>query len=258
MTNMTHEALRAFCADDNTLRDKIILVTGAGSGIGRAAALAYAKAGATVLLLGKTTEKLEVLYDDIEALHLATPAILPMDLKTADFALMQQTAHLIQKEFGRLDGLLHNAGILGALTPLSMYDPITFHEVMTVNAHATFMLTQALLPLLEASPSASVVFTTSGATHPKPRAFWGAYALSKQMVEGMSEIFTQETKNHTNLRFNCINPGATRTNMRAHAFPGEDPNTLKTPDEILNVYLALMSDATTAVRGQVIDCQPKA
>lgn len=254
---LTHDELRAFCADNSTLRDKIILVTGAGSGIGRAVALAYARAGATVLLLGKTSEKLESLYDEIEALNLATPAILPMDLKTADFAVMQQTAHLIRDEFGRLDGLLHNAGILGALTPLSMYDPITFHEVMTVNAYATFMLTQALLPLLEDSSSASVIFTSSGATHPKPRAFWGAYALSKQMVEGMSEIFTQETKNHTNLRFNCINPGATRTNMRAHAFPGEDPNTLKTPDEIVNVYLALMSDVSMAVKGQVIDCQPK-
>lgn len=254
---LTHDTLRAFCATSHSLKDKVILVTGAGDGIGRAVALAYAQAGATVLLLGKNLNKLETLYDEIEGQQLATPAIVQMDLKTANFDSMQAIAQLVHQEFGRLDGILHNAGILGALTPLSMYDPITFHEVMTINAHAPFMLTQALLPLLQVGPSASVVFTTSGASHPKPRAFWGAYALSKQMLEGMSEIFTQETQHHTNLRFNCINPGATRTNMRAHAFPGEDPNTLKTPEEILNVYLALMSDISIDVKGQIIDCQPK-
>lgn len=254
---MTHDMLRNFKAQPDSLKDKIILVTGAGDGIGRVVATAYAKCGATVLLLGKTQSKLEAVYDDIESLGLNMPAILPLDLKTADYATMQATAHLIEKEFGHLDGVLHNAGILGALTPLSMYDPFTFDEVMTVNAMATFTLTQTLLPLLEAAQSGSVVFTTSGATHPSPKAFWGAYALSKQMVEGMCGIFTQETQNHTTLRFNCINPGATRTNMRAHAYPGENPDNLKTPSDILPTYIALMSDETVGVKGQIIDCQPK-
>ncbi|MDO4441085.1 MAG: YciK family oxidoreductase [Moraxella sp.] len=252
---MTHHDIIHYTPTSDCLKDKIILVTGAGAGIGKEAALTYAKCGATVLLLGKTQSKLEAVYDEIEALGLAMPAILPMDLKTASFAQMNELANLIQKEFGRLDGVLHNAGILGALTPLEMYDPITFEEVMRVNTTATFMLTQALFPLLMSAPSGSVIFTSSGVA--KVRPFWGAYALSKQAVEGMSTIFTEETKNHTALRFNCINPGATRTNMRAHAFPGEDPMTLKTPKDIMSAYVYLMTDMASGVKGQVIHCQPK-
>lgn len=253
---LTHNDIRNFIPTANCLQDKIILVTGAGDGIGKVAALTYARLGATVLLLGKTQSKLEAVYDEIERLGLATPAILPMDLRTASFAQMNETATLIQKEFGRLDGVLHNAAILGALTPLEMYDPITFEDVMHVNLQAPFMLTQALFPLLQNAQSGSVVFTSSS-VGAAPRAFWGAYALSKQATEGMSSIFTQETKNHTTLRFNVINPGATRTNMRAHAFPGEDPMTLKTPEDIMNAYVCLMTDDASGIKGQVIDCQPK-
>ncbi|MDO4895089.1 MULTISPECIES: YciK family oxidoreductase [Moraxella] len=252
---MNHHDIRAFDYQADSLNGKIILVTGAGDGIGKVAALTYAKCGATVLLLGKTQSKLEAVYDEIESLHLPEPAILPLDLEKATFAQMQELARLIEKEFGHLDGVLHNAAILGALTPLEMYDPITFEQVMRVNSTAVFMLTQALMPLLKAASSGSVVFTSSGVA--KPRAFWGAYALSKQSLEGMATIFTQETNNHTTLRFNCINPGATRTNMRAHAFPGEDPYTLKTPEEIMSPYVYLMTDEAAGVKGEVIDCQPK-
>lgn len=254
-TQINHDHIRTFTPTPHCLDGKIILVTGAGDGIGKTVALTYAKCGATVLLLGKTQSKLEAVYDEIESLGLAAPAILPMDLKTATFAQMNELATLIEKEFGHLDGVLHNAGILGALTPLEMYDPITFDEVMHVNATAVFMLTQALFPLLQSAQSGSVIFTSSGVA--KVRAFWGAYALSKQAVEGMADIFTQETKNHTALRFNCINPGATRTNMRAHAFPGEDPNTLKTPDDIVGAYVYLMTDDASGIKGQVVHCQPK-
>ncbi len=253
---LTHNDIRNFIPTANCLQDKIILVTGAGDGIGKVAALTYARLGATVLLLGKTQAKLEAVYDDIETQGYPTPAILPMDLRTATFAQMNELATLIQKEFGRLDGVLHNAAILGALTPLEMYDPITFEDVMHVNLQAPFMLTQALFPLLQNAQSGSVVFTSSG-VGAVPRAFWGAYALSKQATEGMSSIFTQETKNHTTLRFNVINPGATRTNMRAHAFPGEDPQTLKTPEDIMSAYVCLMTDDASGIKGQVIDCQPK-
>lgn len=252
---MTTQDMLNYIPTADSLTDKIILVTGAGDGIGKVASLTYAKCGATVLLLGKTQSKLEAVYDKIESLGLATPAILPMDLEKASFAQMNELATLIQKEFGRLDGVLHNAGILGALTPLEMYDPITFGQVIHINATAVFMLTQALFPLLLSAPSGSVVFTSSGVA--KVRPFWGAYALSKQMIEGMSTIFTEETKNHTALRFNCINPGATRTNMRAHAFPGENPLTLKTPEDIMPAYVYLMTDMASGVKGQVIHCQPK-
>jgi len=253
---LSHEQIRNFVAEDDSLEGKVILVTGAGDGIGRVAALTYARFGATVLLLGRTTSKLEAVYDEIESMGGKQPAILPMDLETASYDEMQKLERLIDKEFGQLDGLLHNAGILGALTPLEMYDVDTFAQVMKVNCTATFMLTQALLPLLKDADNGSIVFTSSSVgTH--PRAFWGAYALSKQAVEGMSDIFTQETKNTTNLRFNCINPGGIRTNMRAHAYPGENPMSLKTPEDIMPGYVCLMSDESIGVRGQVVALQPK-
>ena len=253
---LSHEQIRNFVAEDDSLEGKVILVTGAGDGIGRVAALTYARFGATVLLLGRTTSKLEAVYDEIESMGGKQPAILPMDLETASYDEMQKLERLIDKEFGQLDGLLHNTGILGALTPLEMYDVDTFAQVMKVNCTATFMLTQALLPLLKDADNGSIVFTSSSVgTH--PRAFWGAYALSKQAVEGMSDIFTQETKNTTNLRFNCINPGGIRTNMRAHAYPGENPMSLKTPEDIMSAYVCLMSNESIGVRGQVVELQPK-
>ena len=253
---LTHDDIRSFVPSSNCLDGKTILVTGAGDGIGRVAALTYARYGATVLLLGRTSSKLEYVYDEIESLGGKQPAMLPMNLEGATYAEMQQLEGLINKEVGQLDGILHNAGILGQLTPLEMYDVDTFAQVMKVNFTATFMLTQALLPLLKDADHGSVVFSSSTVgTH--PRAFWGAYALSKQAVEGMSDIFTQETQNTTNLRFNCINPGGTRTNMRAHAYPGENPMSLKTPEDIMAGYVCLMSDESIGVRGQVIELQPK-
>lgn len=220
--SLTHGDIRSFLPPDNCLDGKTILVTGAGDGIGRVAALTYARYGATVLLLGRTSSKLEYVYDEIESLGGKQPAMLPMNLEGATYADMQQLEGLINKEVGQLDGILHNAGMLGQLTPLEMYDVDTFDQVMKVNFTATFMLTQALLPLLKDADNGSIVFTSSTVgTH--PRAFWGAYALSKQAVEGMSDIFTQETQNTTNLRFNCINPGGIRTNMRAHAYQEKIP-----------------------------------
>ena len=253
---LTHDDIRRFVPSDNCLDGKTILVTGAGDGIGRVAALTYARYGATVLLLGRTSSKLEYVYDEIESFGGKQPAMLPMNLEGATYAEMQQLEGLIGKEVGKLDGILHNAGLLGQLTPLEMYDIDTFAQVMKVNFTSTFMLTQALLPLLKDADNGSIVFTSSTVgTH--PRAFWGAYALSKQAVEGMSDIFTQETQSTTNLRFNCVNPGGTRTNMRAHAYPGENPMSLKTPEDIMAGYVCLMSDDSIGVRGQVVELQPK-
>ncbi|MBP2279530.1 NAD(P)-dependent dehydrogenase (short-subunit alcohol dehydrogenase family) [Psychrobacter sp. PL15] len=253
---LSHDDIRNFVPAENCLDGKTILVTGAGDGIGRVAALTYARYGATVLLLGRTSSKLEYVYDEIESFGGKQPAMLPLNLESATYAEMQQIEGMINKEVGQLDGILHNAGILGELTPLEMYDVDIFAKVMKVNCTATFMLTQALLPLLKDAVHGSIVFTSSTVgTH--PRAFWGAYALSKQATEGMSDIFTQETQNTTNLRFNCINPGGTRTNMRAHAFPGENPMSLKTPEDIMAGYVCLMSDASVNVRGQVVALQPK-
>ncbi len=236
----------------DVLRGRSILITGAGDGIGRAAALSFARHGATVLLLGRTLSKLEAVYDEIEQAGGAQPALLPLNLSSATLSDYTQMANMIENEIGHLDGILHNAAILGPLTPLQMYDPDTFDDVMTVNLRAPFQLTQTLLPLLRQSKDASVLFTTSSVGR-TARAFWGAYAVSKSGLESVSKIFSDELANVSSIRFNCINPGPTRTNMRAHAYPGENPYNLPTPDDIMPLYLYLMGPDSHGITGQSLD-----
>jgi len=243
-------------APADLLQDKIILVTGAGDGIGRAAALSYAAHGARVILLGRTVKKLEAVYDEIEAAGHAQAAIYPIDFSGASEDDYNEMAAVLQKEFGRLDGLLHNAGELGPRTPLGQYPADTWQKVMQVNATAPFLMTKALLPLLEAAPQASVVFTGSSVGY-EGRAFWGAYAVSKAAVENMMQIFAAELAETTAIRVNSINPGATRTGMRANAYPAEDPRTLKTPEDIMPLYLYLMGDDSKGTSGQQFLAQPK-
>lgn len=243
--------LLTYRAAPDLLANRVILVTGAGDGIGRAAALAYAKHGATVLLLGRTLSKLEAVYDEIELQGGAQPALLPLNLthaKPDDYLSILRT---IEKKEGRLDGILHNAALLGPMTTLANYDPEAWDEVMNVNLRAPFQLTQALLPLLSQSADASVLFTTSSVGR-TVRPLWGAYAISKQGVEGLSCLFADELA-ATNIRFNCLNPGATRTSMRAAAFPDENPATLPTPESIMPAYLYLMGGDSKGVTGQSLD-----
>lgn len=243
-------------APPGLLTDRVILVTGAGDGIGRAAAKALAAHGATVVLSGRTLAKLEKVYDEIEANGDPQPALVPVDFSLAGTQEYLQLADTIEREFGHLDGVLHNASLLGDITPLEMYDPDTWDTVMKVNLRAPFLLTQALLPLLKQSPDASIVFTTSSVGR-RARAFWGAYAISKCGIEGMSAMLADELMNTSNIRVNCINPGATRTTMRAAAYPGEDPMTLKTPEEIMPLYLYLLGPDSTGVTAQSLDAQPR-
>ena len=235
------------------LKDRIILITGAGDGIGRAAAISYALHGATVVLHGRTLNKLEVIYDEIESLGAPQPAILPLQLSSAserDYELLLDT---LDRQFGRLDGILHNAGILGERVPLADYPVNVWDDVMAVNLRAPFVITQALLPLLEKSKHASVVFAGSGVGR-EARECWGAYSVSKIAIEAVSQLFAKERVN-SNIRFNCINPGATRTAMRAKAYPNEDPKTLPTPDSIMPAYLYLMGEDSLHMNGQSIDAQ---
>jgi len=243
-------------APPGLLTDRVILVTGAGDGIGRAAAKAYAAHGATVVLAGRTLAKLESVYDEIEANGDPQAALVSVDFSLAGPAEYQQLADTIEKEFGHLDGILHNASVLGDITPLEMYDPDTWDTVMKVNLRAPLLLTQNLLPLLKQSPDAAVIFTSSSVGR-RARAFWGAYAISKCGIEGLSQMLADELMNTSNIRVNCINPGATRTTMRAAAYPGEDPNTLKAPDDIMALYLYLMGPDSLGTTGQSLDAQPK-
>jgi NAD(P)-dependent dehydrogenase (short-subunit alcohol dehydrogenase family) len=257
-----------FQASTAALHNKVILVTGAGDGIGKEAALHFARFGASVILLGKTTAKLEQVYDLIvaeqaaakaanpEALIGQEPAIVPLDLAGATKNHYLAMAATIKAEFGRLDGVLHNAGQLGVLTPFTHIDEESWHKIMHVNVTSAMLMTQALMPLLQAAPHASLVFTSSGVGR-KGRAFWGTYAVSKFATEGLMQVIADEYAN-SHIRVNCINPGATRTKMRNAAYPGENQLSLKTAAEIMPTYLYLMSDASIGINGQSLDAQPKA
>ncbi|CAH0532990.1 putative oxidoreductase YciK [Vibrio stylophorae] len=247
--------MNQYRVSEQALKARVILVTGAGEGIGRQAALSYAAHGATVILLGRTVAKLEQTYDAIIAAGGPEPAIVPLDLAGASSQHYRDLAQTIENQFGRLDGLLHNAGLLGTLGPLQQLSISVMDDLWQVNVRAELMLTQALLPLIEQSPDGRIVFTSSTVGH-QGRAYWGAYAISKFAVEGMMQVLADEMS-HSTVRVNAINPGGTRTKMRASAFPAEDPQVLKTPADLMPLYLYLMAPEGRHLHGQCIDAQPK-
>ncbi|GGB63763.1 YciK family oxidoreductase [Shewanella inventionis] len=240
-------------AAKDLLKNKIILVTGAGDGIGRAAAMEFAEHGATVILLGKTVKKLEKVYDDIVNAGYPTPAIVPLDLKGATEQNYKDMAETIAEQFGHLDGLLHNASQLGALGPFEHIDLTSLETIMKVNVTAQAIMTKALLPVMRKAPNASIIFTSSSVGR-KGRAYWGPYAFSKFATEGMMQVLADECDG-SHVRVNTINPGATRTEMRAKAYPGEDPQTLKTAKDIMPTYLYLMGDESVGTNGQAFNAQ---
>ncbi len=245
-----------YSPEGDLLKDKIILVTGAGDGIGRVASLKFAEFGATVILVGRTLQKLESVYDEIERQGFPQPAIFPMNLEGAaehDYEAMFDSLH---EEFGRLDGLLHNASELGPRTPLAQYPLGEWQKLIQVNLTAPFTMTKSLLPLLEKSDNASIVFTGSS-VGVKGRAFWGAYAATKAACENMVQTLADEYDGNGNVRVNSLNPGATRTRMRALAYPAENPGTVTAPEDIMAAYLFLMGEDSVEVSGQQIDAQPK-
>jgi NAD(P)-dependent dehydrogenase (short-subunit alcohol dehydrogenase family) len=239
------------------MRGRVVLVTGAGDGIGRAVSLALARAGAEVILLGRTVRKLEALHAEIEKLGAPEASIVPLDLERALAADYEAAADAIAKRYGRLDGLLHNAALLGALTPLEQYDVPLFMRVMHVNVTAEFVLTRQLLPLLRASRDAAVLFTSSGVGN-VGRAYWGAYSISKFAVEGMAQVLSQELENTSNVRVNIIDPGKVRTSMRRQAYPSEAPESLPTPESLTHAWLALLGPASAGITGRRFQAQPAA
>jgi NAD(P)-dependent dehydrogenase (short-subunit alcohol dehydrogenase family) len=245
---------RNYAYSDDVLRDRIILITGASDGIGRALALHAAELGARVILHGRNVSKLEQVYDEIEAMATAPrPSIAVIDLASAGSEAYRALADNLETEFGRLDGLVHNAGILGERFSIEQYDAIVWQRVMHVNVTAAFALTQVCLPMLHAAEDPSVIFTSSGVGR-RGRAFWGAYAVSKFAIEGLSQVLADE-HGHGKLRSNCINPGPTRTNMRLEAYPAEDRDKLPAPRDILSTYVYLIGPDSRGVTGQSLDCQ---
>ncbi len=243
-----------FKPSSTSLAERVILVTGAGGGLGGALAIECARAGATVILSGRNQSKLERVYDEIEALHAPRPAIAPLDLAAAtarDYDALERT---VNSEFGRLDGLVHAAGALGDRTPLEQYDIPTWCRVLHINLTAPFILTQVMLPNLRKSADASVIFVSSGVVD-NPRPFWGAYAVSKTGLESVRNMWSQELEGEPGIRFNSVNPGRMRTAMRAAAYPAEDPNTLPTPAAVTGPFLYLLSGDARGIDGRYFHAQ---
>ena len=238
----------------DALAGKTILVTGAGDGIGKAAALSFAQHGAEVLLLGRTEAKLEAVYDTIVVEGGVEPGIIPTDLAKAGHDDLIALAGELSSAIPKLDGLLHNASILGDRKPLAQTSAALWHQVMQVNVNATFMLTQALLPMLEQAPLASVVFTSSGVGR-RGRAFWGGYAVSKFATEGLMQVLADELGAISNVRVNSLNPGAVNTAMRRTAYPAEPPSTNPDPEALMQHWLYLMSDDSKDINGQALSVQ---
>ena len=245
---------RTYRYPDDILTDRIVLITGSSDGIGKALALHAASLGAQVILHGRSVPKLEKIYDAIEQIEGAPrPSIAVMDLESANAEQYTTLAQSIESEFGRLDGLVLNASILGERYSIEQYDAVLWQKVMHVNVTSTFAMTQVFLPLLLEAEDPSVIYTSSGVGR-TGKAFWGAYAVSKFATEGLSQVLADEHR-HGKLRSNCINPGATRTNMRLAAYPAEDREQLKRPEEILAPYVYLLGPDSKGVTGESFDCQ---
>ncbi len=244
--------MRNYKAPTDLLKGRTILVTGAGDGIGKAAALAFAQHGAAVILLGRTQSKLEQVYDEIQRAQLPEAIIHPLDLAIAGDEDYAALAASISEQFGGLDGLLHNAALLGPRTPIQYYPAEAWAKLMQVNVTACFQLTRALLPALMTSDQGRILFTSSNVGR-QGRAYWGGYAVSKFAVEGLMQVLADELRDTSNVRVNSINPGATRTAMRKEAYPAEDPVSLPTPESLMPAYLYLMGAESTDVHGQALD-----
>ncbi|HZZ62852.1 MAG TPA: SDR family NAD(P)-dependent oxidoreductase [Roseiarcus sp.] len=226
---------------------RVVLITGASRGVGRAAALAFARSGAHVVALARTQGALEELDDEMRALHPGegAPATLaPLDLR--DHPAIDRLGEAIHRRWGRLDALVGNAGILGVLSPLHHVDPKEWDDVLAVNVTANFRLVRSLDPLLRRSPAGRVAFITSGvASRADFHAYWGPYATAKAALDAIARTYAAETANTSNIRVMLINPGPLRTAMRAKAMPGEDPMTLRTPDELAPKIVEICSPEWT-------------
>ena len=243
-----------YTAPARSLKDRVILVTGAGSGLGQAAALAYAAHGATVALLGSKEKKLERTYDAIVAAGGPEPALFPFDLATADDGGFERLAETLVYHLKRLDGILHSAASFFTLTTLELQTLEQWQTLFRVNLIAPHALTRACLPWLKESPDASIIFT--GETHGHaPAAYWGGFALSKGGLEGLARIWSQELENLPNLRVNTLIPGPVRSPFRLKTHPAENLDALPMPEDLMPWYLWLMGPDSRDTRGQIIECR---
>jgi NAD(P)-dependent dehydrogenase (short-subunit alcohol dehydrogenase family) len=245
---------RSYVPPADLLRDRIIFITGSSDGIGKAVALAAARHGARVILHGRSVKKLEAVHDEIVAAGGLHPSLVPLDFEKAGPNEYDALVGAIDQSFGRIDALLHNAGILGERAPIEHHDVPKWMRTMHVNVTAPFILTQRCIPLLKRSTDPTILFTSSGVV-PSPRAYWGAYLVSKWATEGLAKMLADEFTTTPAMRVNTINPGGVRTAMRLQAYPAEDRSKLKTPEEIVGPYLYLLGADSRGVTGQYVACQ---
>lgn len=245
--------LENYSAPKDLLKDRVVLVTGAGQGLGRAAALTYANYGATVILHGRKVKKLESVYDEIETIGKAQALIYPLDLEQAEEADFAVIAQAIEQQLGRLDGILHNAAFLHGLSPLENQSVEQWRAMLQVNLITPFALTKACLPLLKASPDASVIMTSSSHGG-KPSAYWGGVTVAKAGIEALVKVQADEWESMSNLRINTIVPGIVNSPQRAKTHPGEIKQTMRQPEELMTAYLYLMGPDSKGVSGQTVRC----
>lgn len=246
--------MRNYRPRPDLLADRVILVTGAADGVGHAVARACARHGATVILSGFDEARLENIYDEIGADGSPEPASLPLDLDKADEALYLGAATTIGDAFGRLDGLVHAATFAPYLSRIDDYDAADWDRVIRINLTASFLLTQACMPLLRAAKDASVVFTSDRVGR-RGLAYWGGFAAARFGTEGLMQVLAEETRGSSNIRANSLDPGILRTAMRRQLYPGEDPNTLPTTDSVAAAYLYLLGPDAQGVTGRALSAQ---
>lgn len=245
---------RTYSAPAELLRERVILVTGAGRGIGRAAALAFAAHGATVVLHGRDADRIAAVYDEIEAAGWATPAAVPLDLESAGPREFAAAADAIEQTFGRLDGILHSAVHLERLATVETIDTAAWTRLMQVNFVAPLALTRSCLHLLKRAPDAAVVYTSDSHVG-TPTAYWSGVAAPKAALVAAMRAQADEWTQHPNLRANAVVPGPVASPARAFTHPGAAPSTLPSPESILPVYLWLIGPASRGISGQIVDCQ---
>lgn len=231
------------------LKERVILVTGAGQGIGKTAALAFAEQGATIILIGRDVSKLENVYDEIENAGFPQAALFPLDLEQAGETNYLNLAAAIFQQLGRLDGILHNAARFDNLSPLAIQTTQQFEKMLQVNLVAPFALTKACLPLLQRAPDASVIFTSTTSAQ-TPTAYWGAHAISKSAADHMAKIWALELEKFPHIRINTVVPGAIQSPQRKKSHPGELHDSLPTTANLISIYHYLMGPDSAGITGQ--------
>lgn len=231
---------------------KTIMITGAANGIGRALAISLGKAGADLIVLDKDEKGLETLADTLIKRRVKKdPLLIPLDLATLTEDMAASLAEQLHEAHSRIDGLVHLAGMLGELTPLSQYPPYLWRQVWATHMDAVFLLTQALTPHLRAAPLAQVILTSADEGL-SPRAYWGAYSVSKAALQTLAQVWADEWRNTSTMRVNVVNPGPVATEQRRQAFPAEDPTQLPKPKEALINYQYLLGDADPELSGATL------